>query len=82
MIRIDEARTIWNAVLDENRCKLEDSASDIFDRLKRVGFRPGGGIKSNRYGSYARQHFPALIREYQRRLEIWRQGELFRPPTG
>ena len=78
MVRISDAQTIWNSVLRDNRGKLEDSALNIFERLKRVGFRPGGSIKSNRYGRWAQVHFPALVREYERRLDIWRQGELFR----
>jgi len=78
MVRIEDARTIWNAVLEENRGKLETSAPDILEKLKRVDFRPGGELKTNRYGLYAIRHFPALLREYKRRLETWRQGELFR----
>lgn len=78
MVTIGEAKQIWNDILEKNRQKVEPAAPAQFQRLQHVSFRPGGGIKPNRPGRYALQHFPSLVLEYQHMLTRKMRGDLFR----
>ena len=78
MITIAEAKQLWSEILEKNRQKVEPTAPRQFQRLLHVSFRPGGNIKSNRSGRYALQHFPSLVREYEKTLCQRERGELFR----
>lgn len=77
MIRIKEAKELWLQVLTDKKAALGRNSTTILKRLESVSFLPGGEIKSNRYGQYVSKHYPALVQEYQERLEKKQQGELF-----
>ena len=77
MIKIHEAREIWQEVLEENMNKLCQNSSNLINKLKNVSFLPGGVIRSNRYGRYVIKHFPSLVHEYEIKLEKKKPGELF-----